>query len=234
MTRRALLLGVVVLVAAVASTAATAAPTTGPDMHDRPNRPAVDLDEVVQQDAQPNSSANGSDSGSSSVVAQVDSTVVVTSYRYNASSETFFVTLRNDEQADEKSVTITEIIDRDAAGSRKFGISVVEVDGGETVTAEVSAARVDGAAGVMVLTNEAIETGAGVYLQESKQTDRRLIKGDPQGSHVRSGILASGFGSLMLVLMGAWQYVATSNSEEVEPSFDPHITLFGKIWRWKK
>jgi hypothetical protein len=167
------------------------------------------------------------------VVEQVDSNVVVTDYSYNATTKTFYVTLENRGDSD-VDVTLTEIIDRDAEGARRFGITVVEVEDGETVRASVDAQRVDGAAGVMVLTPEAIETGSGVYLQESQQTDHRLIKGDPQGSHVRSGIAFTGGGTIILVILGAWQYVATANSEEVEPSFDPHITLFGKIWRWRR
>lgn len=213
MTRRAILLGVVLLVAATAGSAVIGATA------------------AAQETGTETTTANGS--AENSVVAQVDSTVVVTSYRYNASSETFFVTLRNDGD-DDKSVTITEIINRDSKGSRKFGISVVEVEPDETVTAEVSASRVDGAAGVMVLTTEAIETGAGVYLQESKQTDHRLIRGEASGAHVRAGIAFSGVGTIVLVLLGAWQYVATANSEEVEPTLDPHITLFGRIWRWRR
>lgn len=167
------------------------------------------------------------------VVEQVDSNVVVTGYSYNATTETFYVTLENRGDSD-VDVTLTEIIDREAEGARRFGITVVEVEDGETVRASVDAQRVDGAAGVMVLTPEAIETGSGVYLQERQTTDNRLIKGDPKGSHVRSSVIFTGWGTLFWILLGAWQYVATANSEEVEPSFDPHITLFGKIWRWRR
>lgn len=167
------------------------------------------------------------------VVAQVDDSVVVTSYRYNASSETFYVTLEN-RGGSATDVTITEIINRDEAGDRRFGVEVVSVDGGETVEAAVSASRVDGAAGVMVLTSEAVETGSGVYLQESSQTDNRLIKGDPDGSHVRSAAASTGLGTAVLMFLGAWQYVATRNRDVQEPNLDPSITLLGRFRRWRR
>jgi hypothetical protein len=214
MSRRALLLGVVLLVAAVAGSAAVSSV-------------------AAQSETTTAANATDDDNDSRQVVAQIDDNIVVTNYRYNASTETFYVTLQNRGDKD-VSVTISETIDREKAGSQTVGIEVVEVGGGETVEASVDAQRVDGAAGVLILTDAAVENGNVEYLQESQETYHRLIKGDPNGGHVRSAAGFTGFGTLLWVLLGAWQYVATANSEEVEPSLNPNITLFGRIWRWRR
>lgn len=164
------------------------------------------------------------------VAERIDEDVAVVSYRYNATSETFYVTLENDGE-DDSTVTITESISREDAGERRFGIEVVDVEVGETVEVGVSAKRVEGAAAVMILTEKAIESGSGVYLQESKKTDTRLIKGDPTGGQVRSAALFSGFGVVLLTTLGSWQYVATKNSGSQEAALEPKTTLLGNFRR---
>lgn len=176
--------------------------------------------------ATPTSSSSANES---TVVERVDEDLYVESYRYNATSQTFYVTLVNDGDRDSNGVTLTESISREDAGERKFGIAVVDVDAGETVTTSLSAQRVDGAAAVMILSEKAIESGEGTYLQESRQTDNRLIKGGAEGSHVRAGGLFGFSGTLIFVVLGAWQYVASKNNDVVDAELEPETTLLGRF-----
>jgi len=154
-----------------------------------------------------------SDDNASSVVAQVDRRIRVIDYRYNASRETFYVTLENIGDRDSE-LTITEVIGREEAGAGSFGIKRQEIRAGETVEIQVSAKRYSGAAAVMVTTALSIERGTGTYLQEDDRERYRAIKGEPSGAHVRSGALFGGIGSIIVMILGAWQYVAGKHDDE--------------------
>lgn len=183
--------------------------------------------EVVYQADEPNATSTADEQeGEDEVVARVDSSIIVTDYRYNASTETFYVTLHN-EGEDDVDVTITEQVERSKAGATTFGITVVDVDEGETVTASLSARRFDGTAGVTILTPEAVEQKTAIMLQESNQKDGRLIKGDATGGDVRAGGFFAGVGAVVLVFLGAWQYVANENQGRQEANLDPDTGLLG-------
>lgn len=164
----------------------------------------------------------------STVAARVDEDVYVEEFWYNASAQEFHLVLVNDGDRD-STVTITESISRKDAGERRFGIEVVDVDVGATVSTSVSAKRVKGAAAVMVLTEKAIDSGTGLYLQESDTTDTRLIKGGAEGSHVRAGGLGGVGAAVTITVLGAWQYVASRNDDVVDAELEPDTTFLGRF-----
>lgn len=184
---------------------------------------------VAAQEGEPTATATPTPAANeSTVAARVDEDVYVEEFWYNASAQEFHLVLVNDGERD-STVTITESISRKDAGERRFGIEVVDVDVGATVSTSVSAKRVKGAAAVMVLTEKAIDSGTGLYLQESDTTDTRLIKGGADGAHVRAGGLGGVGAAVTITVLGAWQYVASRNDDVVDAELEPDTTFFGRF-----
>jgi len=210
-TRRAVL--AVVLAVAVLS---GVTPASAQDHAQEPAPPQLVDGHVLEQvDDQNATESNASGEGSTEVVRQVDEDVRVLSYRYDAEAETFFVTLENTGDYSSR-VTITEVLTQDRAqGDGSFGISVLNVAPGETVTAKVSVKRV-GLDAVMILTEKSIESGQGTFL--AADSGGPLFQGDATWGDVRAGVFAAMIAVGSILFLGGWQYVATKNTdvEDVE------------------
>lgn len=158
----------------------------------------------------PANASAGSSSTSSTIVAEVDSQIRVTDYGYNASAGVFSVRFEN-VGSSYSEVTVTEAISR-GSGSRSFGIEQVRIQAGETVTVEVSARRVEGAAGVMITTQESIDNGEGTYLEE--QTGGAWF-GSASWPKVQMSALSAGGSIVVAAIIAAW-YVVANRFEDVE------------------
>jgi len=226
---------VVVLLAVSTVGVGTAAAVGG---HDHAQDTAEDLGDAghvhAQQNATPTTtSTNGSDDDqaseeNSTVVDQVDEDVRVVGYSYDAEAEQFSVELENTGDVT-SSVTITEVIGKRQAGAGTFGIAVVEVRPGETVTAQVTASRVSGTAAVMVLTQKSILDGRGTYLQESQRTNTNLIPGGSSGSDVRAAYAGGVVVVALGMLLGGWQYLASSNQGVRPADVTPKTNILGRF-----
>lgn len=174
------------------------------------------------------SSSSQSGDGNATILATVDSRLVVLSQSYDAEREIMSVTLRNDGDRD-SDVTVSEVISRSRAGSGTFGITQTVVEPGETLTVEVSASRVRGAAAVMVLTRESVEDGSGTYLQERPKASGGLLSGDASGGDVRAAVIMTGTGTLVWAVVGAWALVARRNRDVIEVGVSSGSWLRSKI-----
>lgn len=160
----------------------------------------------------PESSEDGSGQGDeNTVVAEVDSQIRVTSYSYDDANETMSITFEN--RGDSRSlITITEAISADQSGAGSFGIERVRIGGGSTVTAKIDVSRnpESGAAGVMITTTDSVENGKGVYLQDVEEPEgASLIEGSSSWGFVWFGAIVALLVVGLIILLSAWQYVAT-------------------------
>lgn len=195
--------------------------------------PMLDDSPTYQQQTANSTSTPTSSSGSDrEVVADVDSRISILSYSYDRGNETMSIELQNrgESSAD---VTITEIVTpENAKGSKTsmtFGIQIVEVGAGETVTARVDVRDRGDAAGVTVTTSESVETGSGEALIVDLDSSTSILKGPATPGQVRAGALSGGLGTLVLVVLGAWQYVAIRNEDVQEAKLEPKLSVFGRF-----
>lgn len=168
-----------------------------------------------------------SDDGPTEIEAQVDSRLVVQSYHYNAQNATFYVTLHNrGEQISEP--TITERVEPGTGSTTKrFAIERPRLRPGETVEISLDVNPDGSTEGVLIVTPESVDQGKGTYLEQ--RTGWSLFSGTGSWSDVRAGVIATLATSLLVVLIGAWQYVATKNEDVEEANVDSSKpTLFGR------
>lgn len=212
-TSRGLLVAAAVVLL-VGSTASVAVADLGAD------RPLAQDDENATETTTANESAESAPSGaqndsSGEVVREVDSTVRVTGYGYNASSETFRLEFENTGDRS-KRVTITEALTGDSAGEGRFGVEVVTVRPGRTLTVHVALHTGSETPGVMIVTDESVEQGHGTYLTVEDEDDGGLFDGVPTWWDVWAGIGASiGFMAVVSVV-GVWRVVARESNDVAE------------------
>jgi len=94
----------------------------------------------------------------STVYAEVDDDVRVLSWEYDEDAETFEITLEND-GSDRTRVSIMEIIDLDDGSDGPLGMREVTMRPGEEAVVEVGATLDSRSAGVIVMTEDSIESG---------------------------------------------------------------------------
>ena len=195
---------------------------------------ASSLDEVdVHYQTEGAAPDGGNSSEETEVVAQVDDAIAITGYEYDQENETMLVTLRNTGDAP-RSVTVTEIVSsEDASGARsslRFGIGIFEIDpsAGETTVRVDVRARGD-MAGVTVTTQASARAGHGEALMVDLNPGGSLISGPPTAAQVRAGAIAGGVGSIVIVVLGAWQYVATKNEDVKDADLSPRLSLLGRF-----
>lgn len=152
------------------------------------------------------------------VVAQVDGDVRVLDYSYSESREVMSVEIENTGSTS-STVTITEAISADQTGAGTFGIEVVEVDDGETVTVEVSVASTGGSAGVMITTETSVEQGTGTYLQVDLG-GASLFDGSAGWGEVRAGVFSTLLFCLGVVVLAGWHVVASRHETVQEVDVD--------------
>lgn len=178
--------------------------------------PAVAQETTANTTAVEGGSSGGGDG--TTVVAQVDSDVRVLDYSYSESSEVMSVEIENTGPT-ATSVTLTEAISADQSGAGTFGIEVVSVDDGETVTVEVSVADEGGTAGVMITTDESIEQGTGTYLQVDTGGGS-ILQGSASWSDVRAGVFFTLVFCLSVVVIAGWHVVASRHETVQEVDVD--------------
>lgn len=160
--------------------------------------------------------ASGAQNDSSSeVVAQVDEQIRVQDYRFNNSSSEFVVVLENTGKTP-TDVTLTEAIDPEGGGAASFGVEVVTVDAGETVTVRVDIHGETMEPGVMIVTPASVNQGTGTYLEvELEESGGGLLKGGATWGDVWAGILFAIAASCVVTALGVW-YVVARESNEIE------------------
>lgn len=171
---------------------------------------------VAAAQAEENATATEEEEEERTVEAEVDSRLRVLDFEYNATAETFVVRFENVGERRASTVTVTEAIGR-GGGSKTFGIERFKVRPGETVSVSVSARRVEGAAGVMITTEESIDNGEGTYLEEDRSTN---WFGEATWSDVRAGILFTAVPLTGSVVVGAWHYLARRDEDVVDASLE--------------
>lgn len=145
------------------------------------------------------------DDETSSIVSEVDEQVRVSSYTYNEEAAEFSITFDHIGETS-STLTITEVIDQRAAGSGSFGVEVVTIQPGETAEVTVSAEKVRGTAGVMIVSERSLERGEGTYLQEGGWGP--ILGGDATWTDVRAGIVFATLVSILAFIVAAWYVVA--------------------------
>lgn len=151
------------------------------------------------------------------VVAQVDSSIRVLDYGFRDKAEVFVVELENTGERD-VDVTLTEAISRKAAGSGRFGVEMVTVDEGETLTVRVDMQTNARNPGVMIVTSESIEQGHGTFL--SVKDGISILRGEATWADVRAGTAFGVFIALFVVLIAAWHVVASRQTDVKEVGLD--------------
>lgn len=154
------------------------------------------------------------------VVAQVDDRVRITSYQYDERNATMSVTLQHTDPSGERAyATLTEAVEAKEDGSTgSFGIAQVRIDPGETITAELSASRnSDGAAIVLVATQRSVNQGRGAFVSDVERPSLGLFEGAATWDLVRLGTIGGTLGVILVAILGAWHLVADSRDRaEVE------------------
>jgi len=163
------------------------------------------------------SGGSGGDGGTT-VVAQVDGDVRVLDYSYQEAAEVMSVEIENTGSTS-STVTITEAISADQTGAGTFGIEVVSLDDGETVTVEVSVASTGGSAGVMITTEESVEQGTGTYLQVDLG-GTSLFDGSAGWGEVRAGVFTTLLFCLAVTVLAGWHVVASRHETVQEVDVD--------------
>jgi hypothetical protein len=179
-------------------------------------------------DAAPQASNQSADSGSTStstetanatdtasgIIANVDGRVYVVGKRYNATTETFWVRAKNTGPT-EATLTMTEAIDPSESkqSSRSFGIIRLTIDSGERTWVRVDARRVGRYAAVTVVTTRSIAQGNGAFIREDRDDDGGLLDGEATGGQVRSAGLGTLAFSVVMVVLGAWHWLAKSSND---------------------
>lgn len=162
----------------------------------------------------PESSSDGAEGGETTVVRDVDDSIRVTAYRYDEANQTMLVTLQN--RGDVRStVTLTEAIEAGGdGGSSTFGIERVRVGGGERVQVAVDVRRnSNGEAGVMITTQQSIQQGQGTVLWDVDRSGVSLLDGEPAWGTVWFGIVAGLVLVGLIMILAAWQFVATKHDD---------------------
>ena len=168
------------------------------------------------------------------VIADVDDSMSIVSYEYQRDNETMIVELRND-GGEDRDVTITEIVSsEDARGTKTsltFGIAIVEVEEGETLTARVDVRDRGDMAGVTVTTQESAQAGSGeaLLVDLDDAGGGGLIQGPATAAQVRAGALAGGGSAMILMFLGAWQFIATKNEAVKDADLSPSLSLLGRF-----
>lgn len=183
--------------------------------HDHGQIGGADELRYQQDDAQNATDTENASADDTEVVRKVDEDVRVLSYSYDAESETFRVELENTGDRTAR-VTLTEVLTpQRAEGDGTFGITVIDVGAGETVTAKVNVKR-EGLDAVMILTDASVENGQGTFL--SVEEGGSIFKGSATWNDVRAGAFAALLFLGLIVIIGAWHHVATKNTdvEDVE------------------
>jgi archaellum component FlaG (FlaF/FlaG flagellin family) len=160
--------------------------------------------------------STASPSTDSSVIANVDGRVHIVGKRFNATSQTFWVRIKNTGEIG-ATVTITEAIDPSESeqSARSFGITRLTVDAGERTWVATDARRVGRYAAVTVVTERSISQGRGSFIREDRDDDGGLLDGQATGGQVRAAGLGTLAVSLVMVILGAWHWLAKS-SDDVE------------------
>jgi len=162
-----------------------------------------------------NGTASPTPSEETTVVERVDDRLRVVGFEFveggPGEQSVFRISLSNDGDR-ASSVTVTEAISRRSANSGKFGIEIIEVDPGETLTVELTA-WTDRPLGVLVTTRQSAREGHGTFLERPGLGDGRLIGGEPTGADVRSSGLFGIVGTLGIVGLGAWRRVSREHDD---------------------
>jgi archaellum component FlaF (FlaF/FlaG flagellin family) len=172
---------------------------------------------VAAQETTSTASTTAAEESSQDVVRQVDEDIRVVGYSYDEEAEEFDVELENRGDSSVE-VTITEVITEErASGSGTFGIRVVEVEPGETVTSTVSV-QSSGLNAVMILTPKSVESGSGTFVSVDGSSGFSLLGGEASWGLIMwaglIGIVMTG----IVVLIAAWHLVAQKSTDVEEVS----------------
>ena len=218
MTRRVLrglLAAVVVLLVASSATASATAPGTVADLGADRTLSQEDPTETPDDESAEGGAGGAQTNSSSEVVAEVDDQLRVSSYRYNASSETFVVSLENHGE-EESSVTITEWMSEDASATGRFGIELVTVPAGETITAKIDLRTGRDPPAVMLVTSRSAEKGHGTFLEADETESGGLFSGVPTWTDVWVGVGVAILFMAVVVVLGVWYVVARESNDVAE------------------
>jgi len=162
-----------------------------------------------QPDTTTTAEANSSESD---VVAEVDGQVRVAAYEYDSDREVMSVTVEHvDEAGSTASLTFTEVIDSRDGSSGSFGVEQLRLRPGETATVHVNAKQVDGTAAVMIVSQESLSEGRGVFVKEGK-IPSSLFDGRPTWGDVRAAAFFGIVMSIFALLIASWYQIASKET----------------------
>lgn len=151
------------------------------------------------------------------VVAQLDDDLRVVDYSYSDSAERMTIEIEHTAESDRRAqVTATELVSQRDGDSGTFGVDTARVSPGETIEMRLSVQRIDGTAGVLIISDQSIEEGTGVFVRDEDETAASTFDGTPTWNDVRSGV---GFGitiSLFVVLLAAWHVIREGERSDIE------------------
>lgn len=199
-TLRRLALALCVFVLVVGSMGVGAAQTDG----------TIDVDNASDLPGELIEDSDSEDDGPESVLAQIDEDVRVTSARYDATNETFFVTVVN--KGDRRArLRMTEMVDVTQDRQEPIGIRKLSMRGGEEVVVEIDARMTSGSAGIMVYTEQSVEQGRAEPIQY--HSGWSLVDGPATWSDVTVGVAVALAMGVVGLLLGVWEIVARKNRD---------------------
>ncbi len=171
----------------------------------------------TESDERAESGAQNESNSATTIEAQIDREGIVTvvSKRYNASSQTFYLTVRNDGRED-ATLHLSEVVESDpssSGGSDTFALDNFEIESGETVTVSLRLFGSSSPPGVMVTTDRSLEQGRGEVLWAETDSGGGLLEGRATWADVWVGVGFSILVSAVVVVFGVWYVVARESND---------------------
>lgn len=160
--------------------------------------------------------AQSDPANSSSVYADVDEDIRITSWEYSEETESFEITLDNDGTSRTR-VSLMEIIDLDGDREGPLGMREVSLRPGEETSVEIGAQLDSGSAGIIVMTQQSLDNGQVQPVIYDEGTSLSILSGASTWGYVQIGAISGGIGTLLIGVLVAWDRRASRNdSSEVK------------------
>jgi len=164
----------------------------------------------------PNETDNESDVAG--VVAQLDDDLRVVEYEYSDERERMTIEIEHVGESDRRAqVTATELVAEREGDSGTFGVDSARIAPDETIELRLSVERVNGVAGVLLISDESIEEGTGVFVRDGEEPTS-IFEGAPTWQDVRVGAGVGILATVLGFLLVSWQVVSKQETgyQEVE------------------
>lgn len=172
---------------------------------------------VVDGVAADETSANDDDDENetaSSVVAQLDDDIRVVDYHYSDATEEMTIELEHTAESDRRAqITATEVVTHREGSAGTFGVDTARMQPEETIELRLDVERVDGIAAVMIVSDESIEEGTGVFVRDEEDTATSVLDGPATWNLIRLAGLSGALGAGMITVGIGWHRISKRRGE---------------------